>query len=209
MKIRSPPLARRFKVRGRSSPNLRRGAPRRGPKQRFILFCEGSKTEPAYFKAIRRACSSTMIAVDTHPGEGVPYTIATRAVEYAKEARTLRRGRRRRNSFEEHDQVWAVFDRDAHPRFKEALVRCRQHGVHVSWSNPCFEVLLILHEQDYSKPNHRHAVQAALKILRPEYDTHGAKTPDCDELVQRVENTERRADALLQGREVESHRTFP
>ena len=166
------------------------------PKRRFILFCEGRKTEPTYFHAIRRTCSSTLIAVETYLGVGFPYTIATKAVEYAKQERT-RRGRGRRNSFEEHDEVWAVFDRDEHPRFKEALMRCNQHGIHVAWSNPCFELWLILHEQDYNKPNHRHAIQSALKVLRPEYHQHGAKTPDCDELVGRVKDAERRADTHL------------
>ena len=107
------------------------------------------------------------------------------------------------NLFEEYDQVWAVFDRDEHPRFKDALMRCRQQGVHVAWSNPCFELWLILHEQEYNKPSRSRAVQAALKLLRPEYDMHGAKTPNCDELVRRVEDAERRADTLLQRLETE------
>ena len=194
-------LARRRKTRGYDAPSLRRRKPFRDPKRRFVLFCEGSKTEPAYFNAIRLACSSTMIAVMTHGGVGVPYTIAMRAVQYAREHRLGRHGRDRLNSFEAGDQVWAVFDRDDHPRFKEAVHLCGDHGVHVARSNPCFELWLILHERDYSRPNHRRALQAELNRLRPEYDRHGAKTPDCNNLVLRVRDAERRAERLLINRE--------
>ena len=82
-------------------------------------------------------------------------------------------------------------------------MRCNQHGIRVRWSNPCFELWLILHEQDYNRPNHRHAIQSALKVLRPEYHQRGAKTPDCDELVVRVKDAERRAGILLRRRESE------
>ena len=68
----------------RSTPDLARNRHKREPKRRFILFCEGEKTEIEYFEAISRICSSTLIAVETHGGVGVPYTIAEKAVERAK-----------------------------------------------------------------------------------------------------------------------------
>ena len=96
-----------------------------------------------------------------------------------------------------------MFDRDTHPRFREAVAYCQEAGVQVGRSNPCFELWLILHEQDYNRSNHRRKVQAALMSLRPEYDERGAKTPNCDELVLRVEEAARRAEALLRNRESE------
>ena len=101
----SRPLARRTRIRGRAAPNLKRRRHHREPKRRFILLCEGRKTEPAYFDAIRCACSSTLIAVHAHPGAGVPYTIAVKATEHAKRYKRDGRSRRRRDSFEERDQV--------------------------------------------------------------------------------------------------------
>ena len=38
------------------------------------------------------------------------------------------RSRRRRDWFEVHDQVWAVFDRDEHPQFKEAVELMQKQG---------------------------------------------------------------------------------
>ena len=187
----------------RRAPDLRRRRARRDPKRRFILFCEGRNTEPTYFDAIRRTCSNALIAVETYRGVGVPYTIATRAVEHARELGLGRRSRRRKDSFEEADQVWAVFDRDEHPRFDEAVAHCESNAILVARSNPCFDLWLVLHERDHDRPDNRHAMQAALEALRAEYDAGGAKTPDCDNLVTRVEQAEHRAEAQLQRREQE------
>ena len=185
----------------RRTPNLKRKNPQLEPKRRFILFCEGEKTEIEYFEAIRRICSSTLIAVETHGGVGVPYTIAEKAVERAKALGLAPRSRRKKDSYEERDQVWAIFDRDEHPRFKEAVMKCEEQNVGVARSNPCFELWLILHQQDYDKPNDRHAMQKRLAQLRQEYDPDGSKTPDCDDLVKRVEAAEQRGERGLQNRE--------
>lgn len=127
-------------------------------------------------------------------------TIAEKAAE---EVRTHRHGRRKRNSFEESDQVWAVFDRDEHPRFEKAVALCKKHGVSVARSDPCFELWLILHERDYNRPCSRQEAQEELERLWPEYDRDGAKTPDCADMVCRVEEAEKRAEAQLRNRERE------
>ena len=177
-------------------PNLKRRGPRREPKRRFILFCEGQNTEPTYFDAIKRARSGTLIAVEIVPAAGVPMTIAKTAIAAAKP-------RRRKESFEEGDQVWAVFDRDAHPRFEEAVRLCEQHGVEVARSDPCFELWLILHERDYDRPCNRREAQRELGCLRTEYDRSRGKMPDCADTVRRVEEAESRAEAQLRRREAE------
>ena len=164
---------------------------------------EGSKTEPAYFEALRRACRSALIEIEPHPGVGVPYTIAQRAAEHAAQLGLGRRRRGRKDSFETKDQVWAVFDRDEHPNYPEAVELCRNRGIRVARSDPCFELWLILHERDYDGLSDRHEVQAELRRLRPEYEIDGRKTPDCDDMVTRVEEAERRGKDQLQRREEE------
>lgn len=196
-------MSRRARAGRRSVPSLQRRRPLREPKRRFILYCEGRNTEPAYFQAIQRTCSSALISVEPHGGVGVPMTIAKAAVADAKSQGLAPRSRRRKHSFERQDQVWAVFDRDEHPEFQRAVLLCERSGVHLARSNPCFELWLILHDQDYNRPNRRQSVQAHLKALRPEYDPKRAKTPDCDELVRRVQDAERRAAAQLRDRELD------
>ena len=179
--------------------SLKRRRAGREPKRRFVLFCEGRNTEPAYFEALGRARSGAMIALEIVPGAGVPMTVAREAAEEAKSFK--RRGRR--NSFEKDDRVWAVFDRDDHPRFAEAVALCEGNGVGVARSDPCFELWLILHERDYDRPCKSCDVQKELGSLRPDYDEDGAKTPDCADVVGRVEHAEARAEAQLQRREEE------
>ena len=187
---RFPTLPRRVRD-GRRTPGLKRRNPRREPKRRFVLFCEGARTEPAYFNAIKRSCGSTLIAVEIVGAAGVPMTIAKKAIEEAK------RRRRKRDSFEEDDEIWAVFDRDQHPDFKNAVKQCEQHDIGVARSDPCFELWLILHERDYGRPCDRREVQRELERLHPEYDGGGSKTPDCADMVHRVEEAEKRAEAQL------------
>ena len=200
--IRFPTLPRRVRGRRgrRHTPDLKRRGPRHEPKRRFVLFCEGARTEPAYFDAIKRGCASTLIAVEIVGAAGVPMTIAERAVE---EANIRGRRRRKRDSFEEDDEIWAVFDRDRHPHFKDAVTRCERHGVGVARSDPCFELWLILHERDYDRPCDRREAQRELERLRPEYAGSGSKTPDCADMVRRVEEAEKRAEAQLHLREEE------
>lgn len=197
-------MVRRSKPGRRAIRDLKRRRASREPKRRFTLFCEGKNTEPAYFNALKRSYGSTQIQqidVSIEPGVGVPYTVSEKAVAFAKSEGLARNSRRKMNSFEERDEVWAVFDRDQHPRFQEAVALCETHGIKVARSNPCFELWLILHEQDYNKPSTRHQVQKVLQNLRPDYDKKGSKTLDCDELVSRVRDAEQLAEKQLKHRE--------
>ena len=187
----------------RKIPPIRRRQSRKEPKQRFVLFCEGKNTEPAYFTALKRTLAGALITVETKPGVGVPMTIATEAVKFAKSQGMTKTSRRKKNSFEENDEVWAVFDRDEHPNFDDAVSLCQANNVGVARSNPCFELWLILHERDYNRPDHRDAVQRELKKLRPEYDNRRGKIPDCDDMVTRVELAEERGKVLVERRQEE------
>ena len=177
----------------------------REPKRRFVLFCEGRNTEPAYFSALKRAWVGTLIDVESKPASGVPMTIAKKAVKFAKTEGLTRTSRRKKSSFERKDEVWAVFDRDDHPNFDEAVRVCENYGVGVARSNPCFELWLVLHEKDHDKPDNRHDVQRTLKELRPEYDNRRGKIPNCDELVTRVESAEAHGTVLIERREKEGN----
>ena len=168
-----------------------------------LCIARGENTEKSYFDAIRRSRSSALVEVKIVPGAGTPHTIARQAVDRAKHEELASSSRGKKDSFEEYDEVWAVFDRDTHPRFEEAIKLCEQHGVKIGRSDPCFELWLILHEQDYDKLGDGREVQKELGKLRPDYDPKGSKTPDCDEMVQRVEDAEGRAEAQLQRRKSE------
>jgi len=190
-------------VGGRPVPPLRRRAATREPKRRFTIFREGRNTEPAYFRALQRLVANALIDLVIIPAAGVPYSLAEQAAVRARELGISGRRRRRRDSFEEKDEVWAVFDRDEHARYSEAVTLCALNHVGAARSNPCFEVWLILHEADYDRPDDHRQVQAWLGRLRPEYQPDGRKLTDCSDLLNRLAAAESRAEAQLERREAE------
>ncbi|MEM8589848.1 MAG: RloB family protein [Pseudomonadota bacterium] len=185
---------------GRPPSKLRRRRHVRDPRIRFTVFCEGRNTEPAYLDSLSSNLANlAALEIETIPGPGVPHTLATKAAALVKERRKKRR-RSGGNSFEENDQIWAVFDRDSHPKYQEAISICQDNGVGVGRSDPCFELWLVLHEQDFDKPCNRKDVQRKLAELRSEYDASSGKTPDCDDLICRIADAETRAEKQLRRR---------
>lgn len=171
------------------------------PKPIFYLFCEGANTEPRYFEAVERAYPGVVLKIDR--GTGVPKTVADQAVECARTVGVAPGSRKPKDSFAQKDQVWAVFDRDEHPGYREAVALCERNKVCIARSNSCFELWLVLHERDYDAPCTSTDIQKELGRLRPKYNRHGAKTVDSADMVKRLGNAERRAETRLERRDNE------
>lgn len=186
----------------RARRSLRRAAPTRAPKRKFIIYSEGKNTEPHYFQAIGYELLGALVDIEIIDAAGVPKTIADKA---CKRASSMRRSRGRTSSFEEGDQVWAVFDRDEHPQVSEALELCRAGNVKTGFSDPCFEVWLLLHFDDFDRPDDRHQVQAQLAKVCEGYDPKGKKSADFSKFMPNVTRAEERAEQQLTRREREGH----
>ena len=171
------------------------------PEHRFYLYCEGTKTEPAYFRAVSRRFRNAQLLIEAIGVGGVVLTVADQAIDHAKKRRS---GRSRRgggmSSFGKADQVWAVFDRNGHPHFNEAVAKCRDNHVLVAQSNPCFELWLVLHLEDYDRPANPRDLQAQLHRLFPEYDHAQSPNPNFDGFVEKMEAAEKRASSQLRRR---------
>ena len=165
------------KRHNRRIAHLRRRGPRRKPKRLFVLVCEGQNTEPCYFRALQSTFTSALVELDIVGGVGVPVTVAERAAE---RARHLYSDTQMKSSFEERDQVWAVFDVDDHPRLGDAMTLCDADNVQVGCSNPCFELWLILHERDYDQACTSKEMQDAFQVVHPEYNRKRGKMPNCE-----------------------------
>ncbi len=121
----------------RSASGLRRKSRGFAELKRTLIVCEGSKTEPHYFKSLIRSLGlrATSILVIGEECESAPISV----FEYAD---TLYR---EDGSF---DEVFCVFDRDRHPSFDRACSAISQHSsraFRAVVSNPCFEYWLLLH----------------------------------------------------------------
>jgi hypothetical protein len=51
---------------------------------------------------------------------------------------------------EDDAERWVMFDRDQHSEIPEAFVRARQNGINVAFSNPSFDLWLLLHFTPFS-----------------------------------------------------------
>ena len=182
---------RRFKLNRRKA--------QRDPKRKILLICEGKVSEVRYFLELRhvsRACVVEIIG-----GVGAPEVIAKRAVDERKKRGLIGSGRGA--WFQRRDEVWAVFDRDEHAHFNEAVAICNANGIGIARSNPCFEVWLILHAQDFQKPDGRDLVIDHFCRLHPDYEDGKGRNFNFSKLISAIAEAESRAETQLVARSQE------
>jgi hypothetical protein len=113
-------------------------------KQRFLIVCEGAKTEPNYFECFR----VPKVVLDVKGVGENPSRLVSRAEAYSK--------------LDKYDQVWCVFDRDDWKKedFNNAIHNAKSKKFNVAYSNEAFELWYVLHfeflntgisREDYSK----------------------------------------------------------
>lgn len=188
----------------RQRKQLERKLGRRASYDRILIVSEGSRTEPNYFREIRAAHRLHTANVAVQPsGLG---TEPMQVVQYAAEL--FKNGDRHRQiqprAFE---QVYAVFDRDDHRSYFDALRSAESldgtlrndNGQPVRFraiaSVPSFELWLLLHYEDVLAPIDRHEVMQRLKRHIPGYEkgAGGAFAATCDRLATATQ----RAQALV------------
>ena len=87
--------------------------------QRFLIVCEGEKTEPNYFRGFR---IPTTVIIDI---KGLGFN-PSKLVEEAKEL----------SREEDYDQIWCVFDRDDWPPedFNAAIEKAKKKKIRIGLS---------------------------------------------------------------------------
>ena len=137
------------------------------PKWRILIVCEGSITEPQYFKDFSRYNKSQIIDVEIYPKGGPVRALVGRVKDLQEEMQ--RKAKRSKDSFAKLFRVWGVPDVDEHPKFQEAMQLAREHNLNIALSNPCFEVWGLLHFNEQDSPLHRHQAQKKLEDYMPGY----------------------------------------
>lgn len=182
--------------------DLKRRAAQRAPYKRMLIVCEGEKTEPNYFGEI---CQEYRLA--TANVQVWPSALGTQPLQVVNYAELLFRDGDRSKGIrpKAFDHVYAVFDRDDHTTYHQALAKAdslrdklrNDSGAVVAFqaiaSAPCFELWLLLHFEDIHAPIHRDEVYARLKRYLPDYDKgrsgYWAATQDrFEQAVARAEN---------------------
>lgn len=153
---------------------LRRNQPKRDSYDRVLIVCEGSKTEPNYFREIIDflKLNSANVEVDGK-SDSSPRSVVAHAIE-------------RYQADNEFDRVYCVFDRDEHSTFDEALQRIRTSAkapLYAIVSIPCFEYWLLLHfefsSRPYARAGGRSPADCAIEDLKryvPDYSKGSNKT---------------------------------
>ena len=100
----------------------------RDPVEKFLIVCEGERTEENYFKSFRVLTRPKVIGLGYDP------------LALVNEALLLQ-------GDDNYDQVWCVFDRDsvARERFNQAIAKADSNNIRVAYSNEAFELWYLLH----------------------------------------------------------------
>jgi hypothetical protein len=156
--------------RNRTKGNIRGAS--RNPDPWILVVTEGKVTEVSYLRALKVILKRSFELPSIPTDHGDPLTL----VELAKQKRTDLEGdaKRMRDPKTRLDEVWCVFDRDEHdaPRLSQAIDNARAAGIKVAFSNPCFELWLLLHFRDQPGDQHRHRIQVMVGTFVPGYDKY-------------------------------------
>jgi hypothetical protein len=152
-----------FRPSTRGTASLRRRAPTLEAQPLVLIVCEGHRTEPLYFNAMRRFLRLSATRIDIVPGS-VSGSDPRSIVRYARQRKKWlkRRGRR-------FDQIWCVFDRDEHPKIEDAFRWAAESHFALAFSNPCFELWFLLHLTDVDSPLDAHEALRRLRRAMPQY----------------------------------------
>ena len=178
---------------------LSRRAPAREPATIMIVVTEGEKTEPRYLEMFKKIhiepfARKSDFRLEIVSGVGVPMTVVNRAIQELQRLQEPLSG---------EDSVWAMFDLDEHPKFDEAKHKARSKGVHLAVSNPCFEIWIIYHYQNWEGPIEREC-QRKLEELCSSYDKNSGKIfVDQDIIKDKCCDAIERAEKSLNSREQE------
>lgn len=197
-------MARDSAPRERQRRQLERKQGRRASYDRILIVSEGRKTEPNYFREIRAAHRLRTAHVEVQPSE-----LGTEPIQVVQYARALFENGDRHKRIEPRafEQVYAVFDRDDHRTYFDALALAESLDGRLRNDNrqpvrfeaiasvPSFELWLLLHYEDIRSPIHRDEVMRRLKQYLPGYEkgTGGAFAATRAHL----DTASRRAQALV------------
>lgn len=120
----------------------------------FLIVCEGTKTEPNYFKELENELPKGVMKIDIE-GSGmntlslVDYTIKLKA-----------------KAIRNYDRVWVVFDKDDFPdeNFNSAIYKALGNDIQCAWTNEAFELWFLLHFQYVSVAMKREDYKKSIEV---------------------------------------------
>jgi hypothetical protein len=156
----------------RQRKQLERKQNLRASYDRILIVSEGSKTEPLYFKEICTANRLQTANIEVQPSQ-----LGTAPIQVVEYARALFKNGDKHKGIQPRafEQVYAVFDRDDHDSYFDALKKAESLDGKLRNDNkqavkftaiasiPCFELWLLLHYEDIRHWLHRDQIVQRLK----------------------------------------------
>ena len=146
-------MARKIKMDPAGLKKRERKEPKRlinskAKRKYYLIVCEGEKTEPNYFKALKLALLRGILDVVDFKILGEGYNTES----LVQQAIVLRRKLEAENG-REIDKLWIVFDKDSFEplAFNTAIQLCENAPkTAAAWSNEAFEIWYLLHFEFYN-----------------------------------------------------------
>ncbi len=156
------------KRKAKKTADLQRESKKRPQGLRYLIVCEGSKTEPNYFREFCQIHRLLTSKVSIAPNDGSSPNRVVNCAEtlYDQDAKP---------GCDPYDQVFCVFDRDQHDSYVPSLRRIQklksQKKPFVAITSvPCFEYWLLLHfiytRQPFNVTDNQSACDVVIRELR-------------------------------------------
>lgn len=129
------------KLKARKARDISRRIAKRSENKKILIICEGQKTEPSYFRALKNdyRLLATDIRIISAKRSDPMSLIKTAEKQYNESV----------NEGDPFDSVFCVFDKDEHAHYNDALktiAKLQPKSVYYAITSvPCFEFWLLLH----------------------------------------------------------------
>lgn len=128
----------------------------------YLIVCEGEKTEPNYFDALKSSLPKGVLELTNIDIDGT----GKNTLSIIEEAKKLRDNYQKKY-LRKIDKVWAVFDKDSFParNFNNAINKGENSKpkINRAWTNEAFELWYLLHFNFYNTGISRHQYQKLLE----------------------------------------------
>ncbi len=131
------------------SPRISKNKP---PRKRFVIVCEGERTETDYFHHLKDCWKSRFkevdkyVSIDIMPPSAAGGNEPPNLIDYAMTM--LQETEKARNLWDKSSEIWCVFDVEAEKRrknLKNRVASARKRKIQLAISNPCLELWFYLH----------------------------------------------------------------
>lgn len=153
--------------------------------RKLLIVCEGTKTEPNYFRHFPENPEVYDI-LDIYGTGDNTLNIVKKAIELRDQAE---------DKGEPYIETWAVFDKDDFQHFEEAIRLAITSKIHCAYSIECFEIWYLLHFNYYDTVLSRNDYFKKLsQLLKQPYEKNNEKMYSL--LIKRVKTAIKNASTL-------------